>query len=170
MLFQNQDSSLKLEVFNYELPADGGAPDSDDRNWLVLRCTWIEDGEIHKDSNSCLLTYELREMTAGLKVVRAGIKTAYESDFVEPFFSLDLRAEGEDAFRTWVRFFLGRTPPRWSVCSPGSSCRTWWRSWTGCVQNSQTGPERRFSRDHGLPAPGAADIMAPVQLSGGPCF
>ena len=94
MLFQNQDSSLKLEVFNYELPADGGAPDSDD---------------IRKDSNSCLLTYELREMTAGLKVVRAGIKTAYESDFVEPFFSLDLRAEGEDAFRTWVRFFLPNT-------------------------------------------------------------
>lgn len=109
MLFQNQDSSLKLEVFNYELPADGGAPDSDDRNWLVLRCTWTEDGDIRKDSNSCLLTYELREMTAGLKVVRAGIKTAYESDFVEPFFSLDLRAEGEDAFRTWVRFFLPNT-------------------------------------------------------------
>lgn len=109
MLFQNQDSSLKLEVFNYELPADGGTPDSDDRNWLVLRCTWTEDGDIRKDSNSCLLTYELREMTAGLKVVRAGIKTAYESDFVEPFFSLDLRAEGEDAFRTWVRFFLPNT-------------------------------------------------------------
>ena len=42
-------------------------------------------------------------------MVRAGIKTAYESDFVEPFFSLDLRAEGEDAFRTWVRFFLPNT-------------------------------------------------------------
>ena len=93
MLFQNQDSSLKLEVFNYELPADGGAPDSDDRNWLVLRCTWIEDGEIHKDSNSCLLTYELREMTAGLKVVKAGIRDLYVSDFQEGcYFSLGVRA------------------------------------------------------------------------------
>lgn len=109
MLFQNQDSSLRLDVFNYELPADGGAPDSDDRNWLVLRCTWTEDGNVRKDSNSCLLTYELREMTAGLKVVRAGIRTAYESDFVEPYFSLSLRTEGEDAFRALVRFFLPNT-------------------------------------------------------------
>ena len=109
MLFQGPDASLKLDIVNYEFPADAGAPDSDDRNWLVLRCTWTEDGDVRKDSNSCLLTYELREMTAGLKVVRAGIKTAYESDFVEPFFSLDLRAEGEDAFRTWVRFFLPNT-------------------------------------------------------------
>ena len=109
MLFQGPESSLKLDIVNYEFPADAGAPDSDDRNWLVLRCTWTEDGDVRKDSNSCLLTYELREMTAGLKVVRAGIKTAYESDFVEPFFSLDLRAEGEDAFRTWVRFFLPNT-------------------------------------------------------------
>ena len=37
MLFKNEDASLKLDIVNYELPADGGAPDSDDRNWLVLR-------------------------------------------------------------------------------------------------------------------------------------
>ena len=72
MLFQNEEASLKLDIMNYELPADGGAPDSDDRNWLVLRCTWVNDeGRILKDSNSCLLTYELQEMTAGLKVVTA---------------------------------------------------------------------------------------------------
>lgn len=86
MLFQGPESSLKLDIVNYEFPADAGAPDSDDRNWLVLRCTWTENGDVRKDSNSCLLTYELREMTAGLKVVRAGIKSAYESDFVEPLF------------------------------------------------------------------------------------
>ena len=110
MLFQAPESTLKLDIVNYEFPADGGAYASDDRNWLVLRCTWMkEDGDIRKDSNSCLLTYELREMTAGLKVVRAGIKDAYESDFVEPYFALSLRAEGEDAFRAWVSFFLPNT-------------------------------------------------------------
>ena len=39
MLFQNEEASLKLEVWNYEFPADGGMPDTDDRNWLVLRGT-----------------------------------------------------------------------------------------------------------------------------------
>ena len=109
MLFRNEEASLKLDIVNYELPADGGAPDSDDRNWLVLRCTWVnEDGLILKDSNSCLLTYELQEMTAGLKVVKAGLKQRYESDFAAPYFMLSADA-GEDGFRFFVSFTLPNT-------------------------------------------------------------
>ena len=110
MLFQNEEASLRLEIVNYEFPADGGAPGSEDRNWLVLRCTWKnEEGEIRKDSNGCLLTYELREMTAGLKVLHAGIRDGYASDFVEPYFELTARAEEEDAIRVAVSFFLPNT-------------------------------------------------------------
>lgn len=110
MLFRNEDSSLQLEIMNYEFPADGGDPTSDDRNWLVLRCTWKnEEGNILKDSNSCLLTYELREMTAGLKVLHAGIRESYASDFVEPYFEVEARAEGENAVRMAVSFFLPNT-------------------------------------------------------------
>lgn len=106
MLFKNEEASLKLDIVNYELPADGGDPTSDDRNWLVLRCTWInEDGDIVKDTNSCLLTYELKEMTAGLKVLNAGIKTAYVSGFTEPYFSLSAWAAGE-GFQVEASFFL----------------------------------------------------------------
>lgn len=109
MLFQNEESSLKLEVVNYEFPANGGDRDSDDRNWLVLRCTWsTDDGRIIKDSNSCLLTYELREMAAGLKVLHAGIRGSYASDFVEPYFEVAAQAENED-FRVAVSFFLPNT-------------------------------------------------------------
>lgn len=109
MLFKNEEASLKLDIVNYELPADGGDPTSDDRNWLVLRCTWIdEEGDVKKDSNSCLLTYELREMTAGLKVLNAGIKTTYESDFTEPYFALSAWAAGEN-FQVAVSFFLPNT-------------------------------------------------------------
>lgn len=107
MKFSNEYESLQLEIVSYELPADEGEPDSDDRNWLVLRATWNnEDGEILKDSNSCLLTYELREMTTELKVVRAGIKTGYQSDFAAPYFSLAVWAEGEETFRAAVSFFF----------------------------------------------------------------
>lgn len=109
MLFRNEEASLKLEIVNYELPADGGAPGSDDRNWLVLRCTWVnEEGRILKDSNSCLLTYELQEMTAGLKVVKAGLKQRYESEFSEPYFMLSADAEGE-GFHFFVSFTLPNT-------------------------------------------------------------
>ena len=109
MLFQGENNSLKLDVFNYELPADGGDPASDDRNWLILRATYVdEDGDITKDSNSCLLTYELQEMTAGLKVLDAGIRDRYESSFTEPYFTLTAQAEGE-GFLVEVSFFLPNT-------------------------------------------------------------
>lgn len=109
MLFKNEEASLKLEVVSYEFPADGGDPTSDDRNWLVLRATWInEDGRLIKDSNSCLLTYELQEMTAGLKVVKAGLKKRYESEFLEPYFMLSAEDTGE-AYRFFVSFTLPNT-------------------------------------------------------------
>ena len=109
MLFKNEEASLKLDIVNHEFPPDGGDPTSDDRNWLVLRATWTqEDGNVVKDSNSCLLTYELREMTAGLKVLNAGIKTEYASDFVEPYFELAAQADGDD-FQVDVSFFLPNT-------------------------------------------------------------
>ena len=109
MLFKNEESSLKLDIVNYEFPADGGAPDSDDRNWLVLRATWTtEDGDVVKDSKSCLLTYELRELTAGLKVLNAGIRQRYDSDFAEPYFTLSAAEEGE-GFRADVSFALPNT-------------------------------------------------------------
>ena len=109
MLFQNDEASLKLDIANYEFPADAGDPGSDDRNWLVLRCTWVnEDGLILKDSSSCLLTYELQEMTAGLKVVKAGLKQRYESTFLEPYFMLSADAV-EDGFRFFVSFTLPNT-------------------------------------------------------------
>ena len=109
MLFKNEEASLKLDIVNYEFPADGGDPDSDDRNWLVLRATWTqEDGNVVKDSNSCLLTYELREMTAGLKVLNAGIKDYYVSTFVEPYFEVSAQAE-EDGFLVDVSFYLPNT-------------------------------------------------------------
>ena len=109
MLFKNEDSSLQLDIVNYELPAGSGEPGSDDCNWLVLRATYTGDGQVIKDSNSCLLTYELREMTAGLKVLNAGIRDRYESAFVEPYFEVAAQAEGEDAIRVAVSFFLPNT-------------------------------------------------------------
>ena len=109
MLFKNEEVSLKLDIVNYEFPADGGDPTSDDRNWLVMRATWTNDeGQIVKDSNSCLLTYELREMTAGLKVLHAGIKDYYVSSFVEPYFEVAAMAEGEN-FQVDVSFYLPNT-------------------------------------------------------------
>jgi len=110
MFFKNEESSLKLEIVQYEFPSGGGLPNSDDRCWLVMRCTWVdEDGGIHKDSNSCLLTYELKEMAVELKVLNAGLKNEYRSDFREPYFKIFVQAEREEEFYIETAFYLPNT-------------------------------------------------------------
>lgn len=109
MLLKNEDASLKLEIVNYEFPEAGAWASEYDRNWLLVRCTWVdEDGYTHKDSNACLLAQELSGMTAGLKVLLAGIRDRYDSDFMEPDFSLSAEAE-ESGFRITVSFYLPNT-------------------------------------------------------------
>ena len=109
MLLKSEDASLKLEFVNYECPEAGAGSDQFDRNWLLLRCTWVdEEGYTHKDSNACLLAQELAGMNAGLKVLLAGIKDRYDSDFIEPDFTLSAWAEGEN-FRVSATFYLPST-------------------------------------------------------------
>ena len=109
MLLKNEDTSLKLEFVNYEFPEAGAGSDQFDRNWLLLRCTGVdEEGYTHKDSNACLLAQELAGMNAGLKVLLAGIKDRYDSDFIEPDFTLSAWAEGEN-FRVSATFYLPNT-------------------------------------------------------------
>ena len=109
MLLKNEDTSLKLEFVNYEFPEAGAGSDQFDRNWLLLRCTWVdEEGYTHKDSNACLLAQELAGMNAGLKVLLAGIKDRYDSYFIEPDFTLSAWAEGEN-FQASATFYLPST-------------------------------------------------------------
>ena len=69
-----------------------------------------EDGDVVKDSNSCLLTHELQSMSAGLKVLKAGIRDVYVSDFQENFyFSVGARALGDGTFEVVVSFYLPNT-------------------------------------------------------------
>ena len=109
MLLKNENASLKLEFVNYEFPEAGAGSDEYDRNWLLLRCTWVdEEGYTHKDSNACLLAQELAGMNAGLKVLLAGIKDRYDSDFIAPDFVLSAWAEG-DGFHASASFYLPNT-------------------------------------------------------------
>ena len=59
-------------------------------------------------SNACLLAQELAGMNAGLKVLAAGIKDRYDSDFISSDLSLFAWAEGE-LFRVYISFYLPNT-------------------------------------------------------------
>ena len=109
MLFRNDEASLRLDIARYEFPDVD--PGSEDNNWLVVRATWIdENGGLVKDSNSCLQTFELQSLTAGLKVLKAGIRDHYVSDFQEGYyFSLGVRALEGGTFEAAVSFYLPNT-------------------------------------------------------------
>lgn len=107
--FENSDAKLDLTVTSYELSDTYGAsPEA--LNWLVMRATFQEDDVFIKDSNSCIQTFELKEMTAGLKVLSAGLKDRYESDFAEPFFLLQAWKKADtEGFVMAVSFTLPNT-------------------------------------------------------------
>lgn len=109
MQLKNEDSGLKLEIVNYEFPEAGAWADEYERNWLLVRCTWVDsEGYTRKDSNACLLAQELAGLTAGLKVLLAGIRDRYDSDFVEPDFTFSAWTE-EGGFRVSATFYLPNT-------------------------------------------------------------
>ena len=67
-----------------------------------------EDRDRALCSNACLLAQELAGMNAGLKVLAAGIKDRYDSDFISSDLSLFAWAEGE-LFRVYISFYLPNT-------------------------------------------------------------
>ena len=45
MLLKNENASIRLDFVSYEFPETEYGMDEYDKNWLQLRCTWVdEDG------------------------------------------------------------------------------------------------------------------------------
>ena len=77
MLLKNENASIRLDFVSYEFPETEYGMDEYDKNWLQLRCTWVdEDGYTHKDSNACLLAQELAQP-------EDSILTGYQKKFFE---------------------------------------------------------------------------------------
>ncbi len=109
MLFQNEAVSLKLEIVSYEFSSAASAS-MEDRNWLVLRATYThDDGRVIRESSSCLSTGELQELTAGLKVLRSGIRDRWDSEFIEPTFLFSAYRNEEGRYIVNVSFVLQNT-------------------------------------------------------------
>ena len=119
MLFQNKEKSLELTVVSYEFPErKGSAEEYDfDANWLVLRGVCREGRVARSFENSCLLTYELQALSAGLKLLLSGVRDVYESDFIEPY--LEIAAEAPDLSRYLVAasFSILAAEDRWETFS-----------------------------------------------------
>lgn len=134
MLFKNENESLAVEIAGYELPSGTG----EDADWLVLKGTYTADGAITKDRGSYLTAGELRELTAGLKVLAAGIKDEYAGEFQAPYFELTVRRTGEDAFRAGVAFTMLNSPEDWDTAEVALTCDTaCLKTWIGELERAE---------------------------------
>ena len=43
MLLKNENASIRLDFVSYEFPETEYGMDEYDKNWLQLRCTWVDE-------------------------------------------------------------------------------------------------------------------------------
>ena len=120
MLFNTNEESLEIEVAGYEFPEGVG----EDADWLVLKGTYKADGTVTKDRSSCLTAGELQGLTAGLKVLAAGVRDEYASEFQEPYFELTVQKTGDDTFQAAVAFTMLNSPEDWDTAEVEMVCDT----------------------------------------------
>ena len=118
MLLKNENASIRLDFVSYEFPETEYGMDEYDKNWLQLRCTWVdEDGYTHKDSNACLLAQEAvvraEEAVAGEIVTVARLSKAYAPPM--QLIGKLYRASGGGWMADWVFVDDGRELARWST-------------------------------------------------------
>ena len=109
MVFTDGEKTLKLQILGYEFPElSGKGPEYDfEANWLVLRGTYTdEEGETAIFTKGCVLTYELTALAAELKVLAAGLKSGFVSDFEEPVLFMEADAAEEGTFRVKISFVM----------------------------------------------------------------
>lgn len=115
MIFQNDTKRLTLTVTAYEFPErDGKGEEFDyDANWLVLHGEYAEGGTLYTCDNSCLLTTELQEIAAALKLIIGGVQDSFQSDFADPYFELVIEALDMTRFMVYASFSVPVAKDEW---------------------------------------------------------
>lgn len=115
MKFDNGKKSLTLSVVNYEFPERTGKGEEYDydANWLVLRAEYREGRSLRSFENSCVLTYELQDLAAGLKLLAGGVQECYESSFTEPYFEVAAELMGISHYMVYASFAMLVAEDQW---------------------------------------------------------
>ncbi|MBR4692867.1 MAG: hypothetical protein IKP17_08920 [Oscillospiraceae bacterium] len=102
------DKRLELDILGYEFP-EGGS-DLYDVNWLVVGVAYDDGSLSFRQEDSCLLAYELRELTEALDGIVEGRETGLIRTFMEPYLSIAVTRVGE-VYALQVRFVYDTAGP-----------------------------------------------------------
>ena len=107
------DKRLELDVLGYEFPDAEG--DYFDANWLNVGIRY-EDGSLSfRQIDSCLLAFELEELTGTLDAILEGRESGTITDFTEPYLALAV-TRTEETYAVQLRFVYDTGSPWKEVC------------------------------------------------------
>ena len=114
ILIEN-NKRLELDILGYEFPDAEG--DYFDANWLNVGIRYDDGSLSFRQIDSCLLAFELEELTETLDAILEGRETGTATDFMEPYLTFAVTRMGE-RFDVQLRFVYDTGSP-WkevSVC------------------------------------------------------
>ena len=107
------DKRLELDILGYEFPDAEG--DYFDANWLNVGIRYEDGGLSFRQIDSCLLAFELEELTETLDAILDGRETGTATDFMEPYLTLSVTRMGE-SYDVQARFVYDTGSPWKEVC------------------------------------------------------
>ena len=99
---------LELDVLGYEFPDAEG--DYFDANWLNVGVHYDDGSLSFRQVDSCLLAFELEELTETLDAILEGRETGTMTDFTEPYLTLSVTRTG-DTYAVQLRFVYDTGSP-----------------------------------------------------------
>ncbi len=99
--FTENNKRLELDVLGYEFPDAKG--DYFDANWLNVGIRYDDGSLSFRQVDSCLLAFELEELTEAVDAILEGRESGTITDFTEPYLAFAVTRVGE-TYAVQLRF------------------------------------------------------------------
>lgn len=120
MRIQDKNKTVEFGIIGYQFPNAGCSKPNDpdyDASWLTVQVSYTEDETTAVFQDSCVLAWELKEMTDALSEILDDRETAYISDFMEPYLKFAV-AKAEDNFTFTIDFVCDVSDGEWKkICA-----------------------------------------------------
>ena len=111
--FTENNKRLELDILGYEFPDAEG--DYFDANWLNVGISYDDGSLSFRQVDSCLLAFELEELTETLDAILEGRETGTATDFTEPYLAFAVTVVGGRC-AVQIRFVYDTGSPWKEVC------------------------------------------------------
>lgn len=110
--FTEENKHLEFHVLGYEFPEKGKKGDTYDANWLVVQIDYQDDQLTFSEKDTCLLSFELQDLTESIDDVLVGKETGLLMTFMEPYLTFAITQVGE-VYAVQIRFVYDTSDGLW---------------------------------------------------------